>query len=515
MPTPVPLIFSCDTEDYETPASDDAELLWARMFARHGIRACFCVVGEEARALHARGRRDVLAALAQHEVASHSNRHSAHPTPAEYLDTLSFGAGAARFMEEERPAVEDLASLLGQAPSAWCKPGNSWGPAIPSAAARLGIPLFCDAPLEWAPGEPMWFAPGPLLPSSVASAPAAEDAANGSRMFAGGVLLKYHTSFDRYFGVSSAERPARMRADFEALLANRREGAQRSGGMPGCIVMYTHPCRTVTAAFPDNFTAGRNPPREAWRPAPLRPQAEVDALVRDFETFLGWIAELRRAGQVEITGYREVYARVRRPVEWSLPVHQVSELARAAAVDDAPLEPRRVAGQWLSPAEQLWLLARTLAHAAAFTALPREVAVRTVLGPIEPEALPASPASRRRGAVVSLQAVQQAAGAAADHAARTGALPSSVVVAGLPEAIGPGQLLRLVARALTVWHGGSRNDTTLSVPAGGEETAFAQRDDFRALRFERTWSIFPPDFTGERLLRQAWWQTWTAKPAEA
>ena len=35
---PVPLIFSCDTEDYETPASDDAELLWARMFARHGIK---------------------------------------------------------------------------------------------------------------------------------------------------------------------------------------------------------------------------------------------------------------------------------------------------------------------------------------------------------------------------------------------------------------------------------------------------------------------------------------------
>jgi hypothetical protein len=68
---PVPLIFSCDTEDYETPASDDAELLWARMFARHGIRACFCVVGEEARALRDRGRRDVLQALAGHEIASH------------------------------------------------------------------------------------------------------------------------------------------------------------------------------------------------------------------------------------------------------------------------------------------------------------------------------------------------------------------------------------------------------------------------------------------------------------
>src|SRR5436853_437859 len=131
MMEPVPLILSCDTEDYETPASDDAELLWAQMFARHGIRASFCVVGEEARA--------------------------------------------------------------------------------------LGMPVFCDAPLEWAPGQPMWFAGGPLLDAGAG-------AATGSL---GGLLLKYHTSFDRYFQVPAAERPARMRADFEALLASRQEDAQR------------------------------------------------------------------------------------------------------------------------------------------------------------------------------------------------------------------------------------------------------------------------------------------------
>src|SRR6266542_5022237 len=157
---PVPLLFSCDTEDYETPASDDAELLWAQMFARHDIRACFCVVGEEARALRDRGRWDVLDALAQHEIASHANMHSAHPTPAEYLDELSFREGAARFRTEEAPAVHDLNELLGQQPSAWCKPGNSWGPAIPFAAASLGMPMFCDAPLEWGPGQPLWFAGG-------------------------------------------------------------------------------------------------------------------------------------------------------------------------------------------------------------------------------------------------------------------------------------------------------------------------------------------------------------------
>ena len=204
---PVPLIFSCDTEDYETPAADEAELLWARMFARHGIRACFCVVGEEARALRDRGRRDVLAALAGHEIASHSDMHSAHPTPAEYLEPLSWEEGVRRFLAEEGRGVRDLRDLLGQQPSAWCKPGNSWGAAVPYAAGLLGMPVFCDAPFEWAPGRPL--------------------------RYAGGLLLRYHTSFDRYFNAPEAGRFELMRADMEALLAQRQEEAGAEGRAPG------------------------------------------------------------------------------------------------------------------------------------------------------------------------------------------------------------------------------------------------------------------------------------------
>ena len=241
---PVPLIFSCDTEDYETAAADDAELLWARMFARHGLRACFCVVGEEARALRDRGRRDVLDALAGHEIASHSNLHSAHPTPAEYLEALSWEEGVRRFVAEEGPGVRDLREILGQQPSAWCKPGNSWGAAVPFAAGMLGMPVFCDAPFEWAPGRPL--------------------------RYGGGLLLKYHTSFDRYFDAPAGERFERMRRDFEVLLDERQRDVEAAvAPSPGAIVMYTHPCRTVTAAFPSNFSAGRETPRGEWAPAPL------------------------------------------------------------------------------------------------------------------------------------------------------------------------------------------------------------------------------------------------------
>jgi hypothetical protein len=500
---PVPLIFSCDTEDYETPAADDAELLWAQMFARHGMRACFCVVGEEARALRDRGRRDVLQALAGHEVASHSDLHSAHPTPAEYLEDLPWAQGVERFLGEEGRGVRDLREILGQQPSAWCKPGNSWGAVVPGAAGLLGMPVFCDAPFEWAPGHPM--------------------------RYAGGLLLRYHTSFDRYFETPAGARFERMRADFEELLAARQAAAERAGGAegsgeapgragspdggaPGAVVMYTHPCRTVTAAFPSTFTAGRCPPRAAWRPSPLRRRREVDSLVRDFDAFLRWIVELRANGRIVLTTYRELAEDHRRgPAPWLRP-DDVLALARPLAEDDAPLEPRRLAGQWLSPAEQFGVLVWALARRGPAGELPAEVPVRRLLGPIDPPGLAGSArgAPRALAGAVPVGDVVAGAAAASEACSAGQAVPSTVRVGAV--AAGPGQLLRLVARTLVALTGGAGGDP-LAPPAGGDAAALAGREDFLRLRFRDTWSVFPPEFEGRRLSEQARWQTWSATPA--
>jgi hypothetical protein len=484
---PVPLIFSCDTEDYETPAADEAELLWARMFARHGIRACFCVVGEEARALRDRGRRDVLTALAGHEIASHSDMHSAHPTPAEYLEPLSWDDGVRRFLAEEGRGVRDLRDLLGQQPGAWCKPGNSWGAAVPYAAGLLGMPVFCDAPFEWAPGRPL--------------------------RYAGGLLLRYHTSFDRYFNVSQAGRFEQMRADMEALLAQRQEEAGAEGRDPGTIVMYTHPCRTLTAAFPSNFSAGKETPRGEWQPSPLRPEGEVQALRRDFDAFLRWIVELRASGRVVLTTYRELEGAHRLPPAPWLKTAEVVALAQTLAGDGAALEPRVVGGHALSPAEQLGLLTWALARRAEGGALPPEVPLRRPLGPIDadddPQEGPA--AGPARSLAVSLEEAVAGAGAASDTCSVGQAVPRWTRVG--QHDLGPGGLTRLAARALQAVAAGAAPETQLTVPAGGDTTVLAGREDLRRLRFHDTWSVFPPQFEGQRLIRQARWQTWSAAPA--
>src|SRR5882757_11180787 len=81
----VDVILWFDTEDYLLPADDDAAKRLAELLTQRGIRATFKVVGEKARVLEKRGRTDVIDALKKHDIAFHSNFHSVHPTPTEYL----------------------------------------------------------------------------------------------------------------------------------------------------------------------------------------------------------------------------------------------------------------------------------------------------------------------------------------------------------------------------------------------------------------------------------------------
>jgi hypothetical protein len=459
---PVRLIFSFDSEDYETPAADDAEKWWAETMTKHGITACICLVGELARALRERGRRDVVEAMVRHEIAFHSDMHSAHPTWAEYLDETDWDGGVARVMREESRGIAAARELFGQQPSAWCKPGASWGPQVAHAMALMDVPVFCDAPFEAAPGRPLWYD--------------------------NSLFLNYHTSFDRYFGVDPAERLERMKTDLRAL-CDAHEG--------GYLVMYTHPCRLFTAQFTDTFRHGRNPPREQWQPAPLRPAAEIAALQRDFDAFLAWVV---RQPNVELTTYRGLFRQFRPPAAPWLPVGQVLSLCDAGR----ELDYRWLEVVCLSPAEQFGVIARAAAAWGAGGRLPEAVAVRRLLGPTEPPPPP-------------LTAIQPWAGFAAaarwadERCTETGAVPARIPLNG--GSIGPNAFLQAARRALRDGRITGQPPERVEIRPDGEEPAILAREDFARQRFTDTWSIFPPEFEGRNVLAMIRLQAWTAKPA--
>jgi hypothetical protein len=70
---PVYVVLWFDTEDYIELTADDAALRIAKDLTAEGVRATFKVVGEKARVMEKRGRRDVIEALSQHGIGYHSN----------------------------------------------------------------------------------------------------------------------------------------------------------------------------------------------------------------------------------------------------------------------------------------------------------------------------------------------------------------------------------------------------------------------------------------------------------
>ena len=425
---------------------------------RQGLTAGVCVVGELARALRARGREDVIAAMARHEIGYHSNLHSMHPTWAEYLDTMSFEEGVARVLREEARGLADVAETFGQHPAAWVEPGVSWGPPVVLAMAQLGVPIFGDLPLEAGPGRPLWYM--------------------------GALGLSYHCSFDRYFAVPRAERLARMQADFAAR-CRAHDG--------GYVLMYTHPCRLFTARFTDSFTAGKQTPREGWRPSPLRPQQEIRELMEDCDRFLGWA--VAQPG-VEPTSYRALYQRLQPPA--------AAWIASGALLADdpaAPLDARTIQGQVLSPAEVFGAVAYALAELAAGRAVPPRLPVRRLLGPTR------TPPRWEGPHTVSGRDVGASAAWVDRFCWSERAVPAAIPIGA--EEIGPGTWLQAAARVLR--SGGL--PSSIEVPPGEEYPALARGEAFQRVTFTGKWTEFPPDFEGQNVIELARLQTWTAKPA--
>jgi len=273
---PVYWLLWFDTEDFIEPASDDAALRLAEGLRERGVRATFKIVGEQARVWLARGRHDVIRALAAHDIGYHTEFHSVHPAPAEYLAHLGLLDGAAEFSRRERNGMLLLEKLFGLTPSCYGQPGNSWAPQVNLALREWGVKVYMDdAGQVGFDQQPFWY---------------------------GGLLYIFNLG------------PHTVRAqlnDPRALdVAKRRfdeavSSARRLGG--GVIQTYYHPNEWATAEFWDavNFSYGANPDRSEWKkPRLLSPEAREVA----YRIFFDWVDHVRRTPNLRIITARDAIA---------------------------------------------------------------------------------------------------------------------------------------------------------------------------------------------------------------
>jgi hypothetical protein len=241
---PVYVVLWFDTEDYVLPASDDAALRIARDLDQLGVKATFKVVGEKARVLESRGRRDVIRALSGHDIGYHSNYHSIPPAPSVYLRTMGFLEGADEFQRREESGAADVRRIFGLAPSCYGQPGSSWAPQTNLALRRMGIPMYLDEGSQvHLNDQPFWY---------------------------GGLLYVFAMGrFNPRANLNDESKLPDAIAAFDKAAAELRD----SGG--GVISIYYHPTEFVTTEFWDavNFSRGAFRERAEW----VRPQQRTAA----------------------------------------------------------------------------------------------------------------------------------------------------------------------------------------------------------------------------------------------
>ena len=312
---PVYVVLWFDTEDYIEPASDDAALRIANDLTAEGVQGTFKVVGEKARVLESRGRRDVIEALSKHAIGYHSNWHSVHPTPSEYLAPLGFLEGVEEFERRESPGVADVKRVFGTQPVCYGQPGNSWGPQSNPALRKLGIPVYLDDGEQVGLNdEPFWY---------------------------GGLL--------HVFQMGRNQLRAELKAGPEdtATYAAFDKVAERLAAQGGGVIsIYYHPTEFVTTEFWDavNFRDGANPERAAWVKPHRRTAEDAErcyGVLRRFVQHMKTQADVRFVTAKDLPGIYQ--SGVPRPVDHNAIARQLREKIVFAEVQ----------GQMLSPADMV------------------------------------------------------------------------------------------------------------------------------------------------------------------
>ena len=340
-----------DTEDYLLPASDEAARRVAEILSARGVRSTFKVVGEKARVLERRGRTDVIAALKRHDIGYHSNLHSVHPTPAEYLSETGWREGVAEFARREGGGARDVMRIF-DVPFLSCygQPGSSWAPQAFAALREIGVvtpagvSAYVDEGTHVGIGDqPFWF-DGVLTVFNMGR--------NATRM-------ELHEAG----GLEQGQ------ADFKAAYDRLRA----AGG--GLISIYYHPAEWVHREFWDavNFSRGANPPREDWKAPGQRSAAETEAAFARFAAYVDFQRALPGVRHVTAADLPGIYHdRLREQGADRTVVRDIASRAAGAATLDVL---RDGAARAVSPADQFAMLIGFLADAIDTRALPSRIDV--------------------------------------------------------------------------------------------------------------------------------------------
>ena len=301
-----------DVEDYISPVADSVDEipLWlAETMTEVGVTGTFFVIGEKARSLEERGRQDVIEAIASHDIGSHTNLGSIHPTVTEILEYADWDQGVQAMLENESTGFEELERIFGVPVSTLARHGGSYGPQLVYALGQMGKG-YVYSPVQLPGKHAVWFCN----------------------------TLNFHGdygAFDDVYYKDELFNPV-----FDSLKKNFISDIE---GLDMISFFACHPTKVRAEQFWDfNFYEGANPERDSLKPPALRPvESMLTARKPDFinrKDLLRIAEKIRSTKQVV---YDDVYSpsEVFAALTQSLQEYEQSGKMPAKLQREAPLGP--------------------------------------------------------------------------------------------------------------------------------------------------------------------------------
>jgi peptidoglycan/xylan/chitin deacetylase (PgdA/CDA1 family) len=459
------VVVTFDTEDYITPESehiDDIPKWLAETMTEEGVTGTFFVIGEKARSLEKRGRRDVITAMAKHDIGSHTNFGSIHPTVTEELEKAGWDDGVRLMRDQESAGIGELERIFGVPVTTLARHGGSYGPQLVAALAGLKAG-YQGSPASLPGHDVVWFC----------------NALNFSAQYAGFDDAYYRDDlFEPVFDKLKAELPERLKtAQVLALFAG-------------------HPTKIRAEEFWDlNFYNGINTPPGEWRIPRLRPQETMVTAQKNFRRMMRW---LKGRDDIEITTYRAL-------MDLYSCQKEIVTRDELRAIAASTLAVRALApSEEFSPAEAFSGLARAIAAYRQNGTLPRNLPAIHALGPKEMP--PDEPEIGR----IKLEGVYELARAAADTVGRTGALPSALQVGNAR--VGTGSLFAVFSAVFLDADSGKPRPE-YAIPSFEPYPRTNEAKIIGEAKGYKTWPVHKPDLDMFRIVAFTKLQLWTLKPA--
>lgn len=455
-----------DVEDYVTPASegvDDIPMWLADILTEEGVPGTFFVIGEKARSLEKRGRDDVIQAMARHDIGSHTDLGSIHPTITEILEKAGWQEGVEKMFKQESRGFKELERIFGQPVSTLGRHGGSYGPQLVGALAKMGAG-FVYSPIRLPGHNAVWFCN----------------------------TLNFYGSYggfdDNYY-----------RDDlFDPLLGDLARRFPKDIQDVDVLTFFAcHPCKVRTVQFWDfNYYQGANPGPDLWKMPELRPAESMETARKNFRRLMRFLKERQ---DIELTTFTDLIGRFSHQRE------SISQDTLAGIATRILAEKEVVIDDYYSPAEVFSGLVESLAEFKETGSLPRQVKRHSPFGPVhmpivQPE--------------IDVAFKEQVFGLADESLAftqKSNALPPWLMLDD--HRVGLGSLLALFSDMFLYIRKGAVPGE-FNIPSFDAHPVDNLEDIVRSVEGNKSWPVHREDLDMRHLVEMTKMQLWTLKPAQ-